>query len=178
MNLQIVDVSQADLPDMLAMNQAARSDIASQTLPRMRRLLDIASYFRMAVYDGKKAGFLIALLQDADYQQPGFKWFHENFDAFLYIDRVVVDSRFRGHGIGKVFYADVQSYAESLAPCLACEIPLQAGNEISLLFHGTLGFHEVGQMPAGRGRKHVSLLAKQLPCFEFVCEQRELGRLA
>jgi len=178
MDLKIVDVETADLPKMLSMNNAARKDIEPLKLAQMQFLREQASYFRMAIYGGKRAGFLIALLHDADYQRDGFKWFRENMDAFLYIDRVVVGARFRGHGIGKVFYADVQSFAENQVPALACEVPLRPGNDISLLFHGTLGFHEVGQLPGAKKHQPVSLLTKLLPSFEFVQQQRKFGRLA
>jgi hypothetical protein len=67
-----------------------------------------------------------------------------------------------------VFYADVISYAEVRVPLLACEVFLEPRDDVSVLFHGTYGFQEVGQQLMPGVNRRVSLLAKELCSHAFV----------
>lgn len=164
------DVQLQDLDPVLALNNAAGSTILPLDAAGLRRLHEQASYFRLAEVDGHVAGFLPAMREDADYDSPNFLWFRERYPEFVYIDRIIIAKPYRGLGLGRVFYADVTSYAETREPLLACEVFLEPRDDVSLLFHGTWGFQEVGQqtMP-GVGRR-VSLLAKTLCSYPFVQE--------
>jgi predicted GNAT superfamily acetyltransferase len=171
MVLAIRDVCEHDLDAVLALNNAAGTGILPLDGAQLRHLLGIADYFRVAEVDGHLAGFLIAVREDADHASPNFQWFRERYPAFVYIDRIVVANAYRRHGLGRVFYCDVHSYAELRTPLLTCEVFLEPRDDVAVLFHGTYGFHEVGQqVMAGAGR-HVSLLAKELCSYAFVHEQ-------
>ncbi|GAA0720921.1 GNAT family N-acetyltransferase [Dokdonella soli] len=168
MALSIRDVQPHELDSVLALNNAAGSTILPLDSAALHALYEQASYFRLAEVDGHVAGFLPALREDADYGSPNFLWFRERYPAFVYIDRIVIAKPYRGLGLGRVFYADVTSYAETRVPLLACEVFLEPRDDISVLFHGTYGFQEVGQQTMlGVGRR-VSLLAKTLCSFPFV----------
>lgn len=168
MTLTIRDVRAQDLDSVLALNNAAGPTILPLDMAQLRALERDAAYFRVAEIDGHAAGFLIALREDADYASPNFRWFHERYREFLYIDRIVIARPYRGLGLGRVFYADVTSFAEVRVPLLVCEVFLEPRDDVSVLFHGTWGFQEAGQqvMP-GVGRR-VSLLVKELCSFPFV----------
>ncbi len=170
MAIHLRDVREQDLDSVLALNNAAGSSILALDYAAIRCHFEQAGYFRVAEVDGLLAGFLIAYTADADYESPNFRWFQQRYQAFLYIDRIVVASTRRGSGLGRVFYADVTGFAEVRVPLLACEVFLEPRNDVAVLFHGTYGFHEVGQqlMP-GVGRR-VSLLAKDLCSFAYVRE--------
>lgn len=171
MILEIRDYHPRYLPALLTMNNASAPEIVPLTQEQMTRLAELASYFRVALYHGEVAGFIVGLSPGLEYHSPNYRWFCDNFDDFIYIDRVVVDQRYRGHGIGKVFYADVQSFSENRAERLTCEVAIEPRNDLSLLFHGMLGFQEVGQLSIGKGKIRVSLLCKELPSFHFVKNQ-------
>jgi len=168
MVLSIRDVEPRDLDSILALNNAAGATILPLDAAALGVLFAEASYFRLAEVDGHVAGFLIAMREDAGYDSPNFRWFSSHYSRFVYIDRIVIARPYRGLGLGRVFYADVTSYAETRVPLLACEVFLEPRDDVSLLFHGSWGFQEVGQqvMP-GHGRR-VSLLAKTLCSFPFV----------
>lgn len=168
MVLSIRDVQPHELDSVLALNNAAGATILPLDAAALRGLHAQASYFRLAEIDGHIAGFLPAMREDAAYDSANFLWFRERYPAFAYIDRIVIAKPYRGLGLGRVFYADVTSYAETRVPLLACEVFLEPRDDVSVLFHGTYGFQEVGQqvMP-GNGRR-VSLLAKTLCSFPFV----------
>jgi len=107
-------------------------------------------------------------MPDADYDSPNFLWFRERFPEFVYIDRIVVARPDRGLGLGRVFYADANSYAETRVPQLTCEVFLEPRDDVSLLFHGTWGFLEVGQQTMPSNGRRVALLAKTLCSYPFV----------
>ena len=172
MSIVVRDVREHELDSVLALNNAAGPTILPLDASGLRFFFENAAYFRVAEVDGHIAGFLIALTPDTPYESPNFRWFRERYESFVYIDRVVVASTRRGAGVGRVFYADVQSFAEVRAALLTCEVFLEQGtaNDVALLFHGTYGFTEVGQQVMPNTGTRVALLAKDLPSFAFVRE--------
>lgn len=168
MAVRFRDVASQDLDSVLALNNAAGPTILPLSAAALRDLYEQACYFRVAEVDGHVAGFLVALNQDADYTSPNFRWFAERYPRFVYIDRIVVARGQRGLGLGRVFYADVTSYAEVRVPVLTCEVFLEPRDDVSVLFHGTYGFHEVGQQVMPGLERRVSLLAKDLPSYRYV----------
>src|SRR5581483_691334 len=175
MSVLLRDVREPDLDAVLALNNSAGSAILPLDAARLRHFFERADYFRVAEIDGRIAGFLIALREDADHTSSNFRWFRERYARFVYIDRVVIGDGFRGHGLGRVFYSDAQSYAEARAPVLACEVFLEPRDDIAMLFHGTRGFNEVGQQSMSENGRRVCLLAKQLECYAFVCDTYPRG---
>ncbi len=168
MNLTIRDVCAHELDSVLALNNAAGPTILPLDMPQLRALEQQAAYLRVADIDGHLAGFLIALRGDADYASPNFRWFRESYPEFLYIDRIVIARPSRGLGLGRIFYADVTSFAEVRVPLLTCEVFLEPRDDVSVLFHGTWGFQEVGQQVMPGVDRRVSLLAKELCSYPFV----------
>ena len=171
MALAIRDVREHDLDAVLALNNEAGTGILATDRSRLRHLYEIAHYFRVAEQDGRILGFLIAMRPDAEYSSPNFRWFQAHYESFVYIDRIVIASESRGHGLGRIFYCDVQSYAEVRVPLLTCEVFLEPRDDQTVLFHGTMGFQEVGQQKMGKTGPKVSLLARELPSFPFVRER-------
>lgn len=168
MPIKIRDVATDELEAVLALNNAAGPNILPVDSARIQWFYAHASYFRVALIDGQIAGFLIALNQDSGHDSPNFLWFREHYAKFTYIDRIVVARAFRGAGLGRVFYADLQSFAEVRSPRIACEVFLEPGNDIALLFHGTFGFTEVGQQVMPGVERRVSLLIKELCSWPWV----------
>jgi predicted GNAT superfamily acetyltransferase len=161
------DVRDSDLPSVLALNNSAGPGILPIDQQRLRKLFDVARYFRVSEINGQLAGFLIGLTREAAYDSPNFHWFREHYDEFVYIDRVVVADSCRRHGIGRVLYADVLSFAELRTPWLTCEVFVDPRDDVALVFFGTQGFEEAGILRLDNGRT-VSLMAKPLKNHEFV----------
>lgn len=169
-NLTLRDVRASDLAAVLGLNNTAGPSILPLDAAQLDHFYRHADYFRVAEVDGHLAGFLVALRDSTAYASSNFQWFRAHCDNFMYIDRVVVGDLHRGHGLGRTFYADVQSFAEARSPNLACEVFLEPRDDVSLLFHGTFGFHEAGQQVMPESGRRVSLLLKKLECYAFVCE--------
>ena len=170
MALAIRDVREHDLDAVLALNNAAGRSILALDAAQLRYFYEHAEYFRVAEIDGQLAGFLMALRDGGNYDSPNYRWFDEHYESFVYIDRIVIANAYRRHGLGKVFYCDVTSYAEVRVPLLTCEVFLEPRDDVVVLFHGTYGFQEVGQQRMGEEGPQVSLLAKELPSYPYVRE--------
>ncbi|WP_058834257.1 GNAT family N-acetyltransferase [Luteimonas abyssi] len=172
MSIVIRDVREHELDSILALNNAAGLSILPLDAARLRRFHDSAEYFRVAERDGNLAGFLVGFGARSGHDSSNFQWFLQHSeDPFFYIDRIVVASRRRGGGVGRAFYADVQSYAELRYPALACEVFIEHDSDPARLFHGSFGFQEVGQhvMPASDVR--ASMLIKPLCSYAWVHER-------
>ncbi|TDR43023.1 hypothetical protein DFR29_10727 [Tahibacter aquaticus] len=168
MAIAIRDVREHELDSVLALNNAAGPTILILDSNRIRWFFDNADYFRVAEVEGHIAGFLMAMREGSDYDSPNYRWFCERYAAFAYIDRIVIAKPYRGLGLGRIFYADATSFSEVRVPVLSCEVFLEPRDDVSVLFHGTYGFNEVGQQIMPGLGKRVSLLAKDLPSFDFV----------
>lgn len=170
MSIVIRDVREHELDSVLALNNNAGLAILPLDAAKLRRFYEQAEYFRVAERDGNLAGFLVGFGSGADHDSSNFAWFRERVPHFFYIDRIVVASRRRGGGVGRAFYADVQSYAELRYPQLACEVFLDHGADPALLFHGSFGFNEVGQNLMPDVDVRTSMLLKELCSYPWVHE--------
>lgn len=168
--LTLRDVRASDLAAVMGLNNTAGSSILPMDAAQLDYFYHHADYFRVAEVDGHLAGFLIALRDRTEHTSSNFQWFRKHCKEFVYIDRVIVGDLHRGHGLGRLFYSDVQSYAEVRSPNLACEVFLEPRDDVSVLFHGVFGFHEAGQQVMPESGRRVGLLLKPLECYAFVRE--------
>ncbi len=170
MSIVIRDVREHELDSVLALNNNAGSAILPLDNARLRHFYEHAEYFRVAERDGNLAGFLVGFGSASRHDSSNFAWFRERYPDFFYIDRIVVASRRRGGGVGRAFYADVQSYAELRYPQLACEVFMDHGADAALLFHGSFGFREVGQNMMPGVNVRACMLLKDMCSYEWVRE--------
>ncbi|HEV7270134.1 GNAT family N-acetyltransferase [Pseudoxanthomonas sp.] len=170
MSIVIRDVREHELDSVLALNNNAGLAILPLDSAKVRRFYETAEYFRVAERDGNLAGFLVGFGSGATHDSSNFGWFRERYPQFFYIDRIVVASRRRGGGVGRAFYADVQSFAELRYPQLACEVFLDHGADPALLFHGSFGFREVGQNVMAEADVRASMLMKELCSYPWVLD--------
>jgi len=169
MSILVRNVHGHELDSVLALNNAAAGGaILPLDAVRLRRFYDTAEYFKVAERDDNLAGFLIGFGSKSAHESSNFRWFKAHCPHFFYIDRVVVASRRRGGGVGRAFYADVQSYAELRYPLLACEVFLEHDNDSVRLFHGSIGFHEIGQHVMPESGIRASMLTKELCSYPWV----------
>lgn len=158
------DANPSDFTQILKLNEELVHFLSPLTLERLEHLHKDAAYHRVLEDEGKVIGFLLAFREGCTYSSPNYRWFSENFDKFIYIDRVVVSLSKQGRGIGPSLYADLFSFAaRTHAGRITCEFDIDPPNEISRRFHERYGFKEVGTQSVASGRKQVSLQAVLLP---------------
>lgn len=117
-----------------------------------------AAYHRVVESHSLVVAFLLALREGAEYESPNYRWFADSYDAFLYVDRVVVAGDQHGKGMGAILYDDLLAFARADgAGRVVCEVDAEPPNEASSRFHDKYGFVEVGTHWVAEGRKRVSL---------------------
>ena len=159
--LEIRDAGRNDLQDLLALNQSNLPHVGSISMPDLEHLYSQAVYLRVAEFERQTAGFLIAFEPKAEYGSLNFSWFKKQYNAFVYIDRIVVAPEARRKGIAVRLYQDLEQFAaERTIPIMACEYNLRPKNEVSRHFHQRYGFKEVGTQETENGKKTVSLQIK------------------
>ena len=160
--MQVEDVSESDLDEVLALNEASVPHVNSLTTRDIHWFLESAPYFRLIRHDGELAGFLIGLGPGLDYASPNYRYFCERHNAFGYVDRVAVAPSARRLGIGSRLYEDYAASLRGLAQVMTCEVNIRPPNEESLTYHQRLGFVRVATQETEGGKKEVALLEKRL----------------
>ena len=156
----IRDATAADFPRIVALNAGEVAHTSVMDLARLEMLHQAACLHRVAEVDGEVAAFLLAFRDGAHYPNPNFDWFAERYPSFVYVDRVVVDARFNGRGVGSALYRDLFGFARGLgAAVVTCEFNVVPPNRASANFHARWNFEEVGRQWLDEGRKQVSLQA-------------------
>lgn len=158
----IVPATDADLPAIFAINQACVPHLGSLDRDGLRDLAGQACHFTVVKVEGKVAGFMLALAPGQHYASLNYRWFSDRYEDFVYVDRIAFASDFRGAGLGRKLYEDLEHEYKGRAPVITCEVNLLPPNPESLAFHRRLGFEEVGQQETEGGKKRVSLLAKAI----------------
>lgn len=134
----------ADQAAVQTMNNAAVPNVNALEAHEWTWLVAHAAYFRVCEDAEGVAGFVLCLPSDVEYWSENHKWFLARYDAFLYLDRVVVAERARGQGLGALLYADLHAFAAGRWPCVTLEVNLEPPNPGSVRFHERLGYARVG----------------------------------
>lgn len=153
-------VTDQDYDDVLALNEHNVEALAPMDRARLVELTGTADRFDVVEVRGRFAGFVVTFAAGASYDSVNYRWFTERYaDRFYYLDRIVLDRRFRRQGLGSFVYDAVED-AAAKSSRLTLEVNLLPRNEISLAFHEHRGFVEVGRL--GDDMHLVSLMAKDL----------------
>ena len=100
---------------------------------------------------------MVGLLPYRPYNSVNYKWFENKYNSFIYIDRIVISSKYQNMGFGSLFYDDLKNKFKNCYDFLTCEINIMPSNDVSLKFHKKYGFKEVGQQSTESGKKIVSM---------------------
>lgn len=160
--MQILDVSEADLADVQALNEACLPHVSSMDLEQTRWFAANAYYFRIARIDGEFAGFLIGLRPGIDYGSENYRWFSDNYADFGYVDRVAVATHARRRGVATALYDDFAAALRGKVDVMTCEVNTRPPNESSMRYHELLGFRRVASQQTEGGSKEVAMMEKAL----------------
>jgi predicted GNAT superfamily acetyltransferase len=157
MTARVRDAVDGDAAAIVALNLESEAVLSPMDAARLALLRGEAAYLRVVEDDGKVVAFLMAFRERAAYDSVNYRWFDARYDAFLYVDRVVVSQACQGRGFGALLYADLFAFARAAGvPRVTCEFDVEPRNVASERFHARHGFVEVGTqgLPGG---KRVSL---------------------
>ncbi len=154
--------TEADFDSIIQLNDAEVQQTSPMDRERLRLLSGMSCYHKVAIVECQVAAFLLAIREGAPYSNDNYEWFSPRFLSFLYVDRIVVGSRFSGRGIGSALYDDLFEYARSHGiRAITCEYNIEPPNPASRAFHEKFGFNELGTQWVAGGSKQVSLQAAE-----------------
>jgi predicted GNAT superfamily acetyltransferase len=159
---------QAMTPDdfswVIALNQQHVPAVSAAEGDRFTYLFERSAIALTAWVDGEPAGFSLTMTHGLDYDSSNYKWFSDNYEQFIYLDRVVVDESFQRHGVGRCLYAETERLGLLEVPeadVFGLEVNVEPRNDVSLAFHEQLGFAELVQRPTPYGIV-VAMMGKSL----------------
>ena len=111
----------------------------------LKELLE-KSYINLCVKnDNEIIGFMVCFREGSDYSSKNYKFFMDNEDHFIYIDRVVIKEEFRRKGIANHLYTLIEEIATEEGSPLCCEVNTFPENKPSIGFHKKFGFIGIGK---------------------------------
>ncbi|HET6152647.1 MAG TPA: GNAT family N-acetyltransferase [Marmoricola sp.] len=160
MSTELRSITPADFEQVLAWNQTHVELLAPMDEARLIELLGAVDAGSMIEHEGRAVGFVLTFGAGAGIEGVNYQWFSARNPAFLYLDRIVIDSTARRTGVASRVYDAIEARAAELGPVLCLEVNLDPPNEPSLAFHRARGFVEVGQQEANGHL--VSLMEQQV----------------
>jgi uncharacterized protein len=158
--MRLRELTAADWPQVLRLHEESVEVLSEMDEERLEFILTLPGRSLVAELDGQIAAFAIAIAEGTDYDSDNYRWFSENYERFLYLDRIAVSSAHRRRGLGGALYQAMEATAEAHGR-MVCEVNVEPPNEVSLAFHQALGYREVGQLE--HATRTVVLLSKELP---------------
>ncbi len=148
----------SDHARIVALNAAEVAQTSAMDAARLAELDGLACAHWVVEQDGEVIAFLLAMDDEAAYENDNFGWFAARLPRFVYVDRIVVDASAAGRGIGRALYQRLSDHArERGIDAVVCEYNLDPPNPASKAFHDRFGFREIGQQVVAGGSKRVSM---------------------
>jgi predicted GNAT superfamily acetyltransferase len=161
LKFRLRDSTDSDISVLARLNEAEVPHVSELSYAGWKSLFSQAFKLRVAeAPSGEIAGFLLALVETADYGSMNFQWFKKRYPKFSYVDRIVVAKGFQRRGLGRMLYEDLERM--SGAKLIACEVNIKPPNPDSIAFHTRIGFQEVGTQDTEGGKKTVLMMLKEL----------------
>ena len=164
MEVTIRNVEEKDKDFVLELNRINVEVLSPMDEEKFDYFVRVSDMFQVAEVDGEPVAFLIALREGVlDYTSENYIWFSKQYEKFLYVDRIVIDEKARGLGIGRLIYEGVfKQAAQNGVDKVTAEIDIIPYNGPSRKFHEAMGFKEVGQQVIRGGEIKVSLEVRQI----------------
>ncbi|HEY2031355.1 MAG TPA: GNAT family N-acetyltransferase [Myxococcales bacterium] len=152
-------IEPADLPAILALNNAHARELGRATEAELARFLDNASHTAAIGPRADPDAFLICFDHTTPPQGPNHAFFLARHPRFLYVDRVCVHERARRRGLGRALYEDAFAIASARSlPLVCCEVDVE--NAGSLAFHVAMRFTAVAEAYLPTRNKTVRYFAR------------------
>jgi len=159
--VELRTLSAGDADRILELNNEHAVETSSLDLAAASHLLAMCFYAKGIGLGAR--GFLLALDQDAAYDNFNFQWFRNRFERFVYIDRIIIAKDARGQGFARLMYEDLFAEAKTAGHLrVVCEVNIEPPNEGSLAFHRSMGFEALADVAVKGGSKRVRYLVKEL----------------
>ena len=156
----IRDTLPGDASRLVQLNNGAVPAVPEVSLDEMATLLKTSSWSIVAERDGQVVGFVICFDPGVDYDSENYRYFEGRYTSHFYIDRIVIDPRYRGMKLGATLYQEVFNRAQDQGHAqVTCEVNLEPPNPASIAFHRRLGFVDIDTQATKGGSVVVQLMA-------------------
>tara|TARA_S200000501_G_scaffold340462_1_gene349058 strand:+ start:1530 stop:2030 length:501 start_codon:yes stop_codon:yes gene_type:complete len=163
MNYIINTVVKSDLNSILLLNQKSIPAVSSTDFEGIEYFLKNSSYFKVLRKNDHPVGFLIGLMPGKDYSSENYIWINRRYNSFIYVDRVIIDQKYRNKGLGSYFYNHLLETFYGKVEYIICEVNIKPYNKQSINFHKKYGFKEIGRKDTENGNKKVSYMMYKIP---------------
>ncbi len=144
-------MTHSDFDSIVHLNQNALEGVGPLDNESLSLLVKMADQALVADHGGDIAGFVITLPPGAEYDSSRYRWFEEKLDDdYVYLDRIVVSDDHRRKGVASSLYEEVEGD-------LPIALEVYETNDVSLAFHESRGFEEVGALTY-EGKTNVMLV--------------------
>ncbi len=139
-------LSRSSLETLYSLNQGNSPEVGFiSSIEYFSRLFEISALSLLVEHQAEIVGFIICFRENSEYESLNYKYFNENKQKFLYIDRIVIKSEYRRKGLGTKIYKYLDEIAQKDMLPICCEVNSIPVNQISLDFHAKNGFLEVAE---------------------------------
>ena len=163
MNYNIRTVDESDFDYILSLNQKTIPEVSSTDLMGMSYFLKNASYFKIICNNNHPVGFCIGLMPGEEYASENYIWINKRYNSFIYVDRVIIDQKYRNKGLGSYFYNHLLETFYGKVEYIICEVNIKPYNKQSINFHKKYGFKEIGRKDTENSKKKVSYMMYKIP---------------
>lgn len=157
--IRLRPLTDADVAFVLDLNRRNVELLAPLDGPRLDRLRGWSARADVIELAGEPAGFVLTFGPGTAYDSENYRWFSQRFDRFCYLDRIVIDDRFRRGGLGRAAYDELEADAAAHGR-MVLEVNVVPPNEPSLRFHRSRGYVDLAEL--GDEKKKVVLMEKDL----------------
>lgn len=144
MEVEIRPLHKTDIDAIWSINEEGLPGTGKVTSDEIEALLDFSSLAVGAHLDEILVGFVICLPPKTDYGSLNYAWFNQNYNDFLYVDRIAVRTQYQNRKIGTSLYDFVKSNAVERGVPVTAEVNIHPPNPGSMRFHERHGFEKVG----------------------------------
>jgi len=154
--VEIRTLTDADVEAVLALNEESVLSLAPMDATDLARFRGLTEHLLVCEVDGVVAAFAIAYAPGSAYDSINYLWHTDRFEDFLYLDRIAVSTAYRRRGIAGALYDAMESIAADHSR-MVCEIYSNPRNDVSIAFHESRGYREVGHLMQTNGKETVMM---------------------
>ena len=134
-------MTHSDFDSIVHLNQNALEGVGPLDNESLSLLVKMADQALVVDHgDGDIAGFVITVPPGAEYDSSRYRWFEDTLeDDYVYLDRIVVSEDHRREGVASKLYEEIEAD-------LPIALEVYETNDVSLAFHESRGFEEVGSL--------------------------------
>ncbi|HSS68234.1 MAG TPA: GNAT family N-acetyltransferase [Nocardioidaceae bacterium] len=154
--MQIRAMTDDDVDAVLALNEESVAALVPMLRDDLAHYRQLTPHTLVCVVDDDVAAFAIAYAPGTAYDSVNYLWHTDRFDDFLYLDRIAVSGSYRRRGIASALYDAMEGIAREHGR-MVCEIYSDPPNEVSIAFHTTRGYLDVGHLRLANGHEVVMM---------------------